>query len=119
MPVLQLNDKQFPLPAGPIRIGAGADADVVLPADASLGVQAVIARPEMKLVGPAIRRSTSAFFPLSLSTEKNRPSNSVTERQCRKSEFPSVVSSIPLRLRVKSATPNSSSKIRIRRVTPV
>ena len=44
MAVLQLNDKQFPLSAGTIRIGAGADADVVLPTDAALGVQAVIER---------------------------------------------------------------------------
>ena len=44
MAVLQLNDKQFPLSAGTIRIGAGADADVVLPTDVALGVQAVIER---------------------------------------------------------------------------
>jgi pSer/pThr/pTyr-binding forkhead associated (FHA) protein len=42
MAVLQLKDKQFPLSAGTNRIGAGADADVVLPTDAALGVQAVI-----------------------------------------------------------------------------
>ena len=42
MAVLQLKDKQFPLSASTIRIGAGADADVVLPTDAALGVQAVI-----------------------------------------------------------------------------
>jgi pSer/pThr/pTyr-binding forkhead associated (FHA) protein len=44
MAVLQLNDKQYPLSASTIRIGAGADADVVLPTDAALGVQAVIER---------------------------------------------------------------------------
>ncbi|HEX7977056.1 MAG TPA: FHA domain-containing protein [Gemmatimonadaceae bacterium] len=44
MAVLQLNDKQFPLSATTTRIGAGADADVVLPTDASVGVQAVIER---------------------------------------------------------------------------
>ena len=44
MAVLQLDDKQFPLTGNTIRIGAGADADVVLPTDASLGVQAVIER---------------------------------------------------------------------------
>jgi pSer/pThr/pTyr-binding forkhead associated (FHA) protein len=44
MAVLQLDDKQFPLSGTTIRIGAGADADVVLPTDASLGVQAVIER---------------------------------------------------------------------------
>jgi pSer/pThr/pTyr-binding forkhead associated (FHA) protein len=42
MAVLQLKDKQLPLTAGTNRIGAGADADVVLPTDAALGVQAVI-----------------------------------------------------------------------------
>ena len=31
MPVLQLDDQQFPLKAGATRIGAGADADVVVP----------------------------------------------------------------------------------------
>ena len=44
MAVLQLNDKQFPLSRETTRIGAGADADVVLPTDAALGVQAVIER---------------------------------------------------------------------------
>jgi pSer/pThr/pTyr-binding forkhead associated (FHA) protein len=44
MAVLQLKDKQYPLSASTIRIGAGADADVVLPTDAALGVQAVIER---------------------------------------------------------------------------
>jgi len=44
MAVLQLKDKQYPLSAATIRIGAGADADVVLPTDASLGIQAVIER---------------------------------------------------------------------------
>jgi pSer/pThr/pTyr-binding forkhead associated (FHA) protein len=44
MAVLQLDDKQFPLSGTTIRIGAGADADVVLSTDASLGVQAVIER---------------------------------------------------------------------------
>src|SRR5690349_25078324 len=42
MAVLQLKDKQYPLSAGTNRVGAGADADVVLPTDAALGVQAVI-----------------------------------------------------------------------------
>lgn len=42
MAVLQLKDKQYLLSEGTIRIGAGADADVVLPTDAALGVQAVI-----------------------------------------------------------------------------
>jgi len=44
MAVLQLNDKQFPLSAATTRIGAGADADIVLPTESSLGVQAVIER---------------------------------------------------------------------------
>ena len=44
MAVLQLKDKQFPLSGDTTRIGAGADADVVLPTDATLGVQAVIER---------------------------------------------------------------------------
>jgi len=44
MAVLQLKDIQFPLSANTNRIGAGADADVVLPTDAALGVQAVIER---------------------------------------------------------------------------
>lgn len=42
MAVLQLKDKQYSLSEGTIRIGAGADADVVLPTDAALGVQAVV-----------------------------------------------------------------------------
>lgn len=58
MPVLQLNDQQFPLQAGATRVGAGGEADVPLPADPSLGVQAVIDRAEH---GPmTIRRATAA-----------------------------------------------------------
>ena len=55
MAVLQLKDKQFPLSEGPTRIGAGADADVVLPTDASLGIQAVIERTSDHAL--AIRRA--------------------------------------------------------------
>jgi pSer/pThr/pTyr-binding forkhead associated (FHA) protein len=44
MPVLQLNDQQFPLEAGTTRVGAGGDADIPLPADPGLGVQALIER---------------------------------------------------------------------------
>ena len=55
MAVLQLNDIQYPLSAGTNRIGAGADADVVLPTDATLGVQAVIERADDHSV--AIRRA--------------------------------------------------------------
>ena len=42
MPVLQLNDQQFPLSTNPSRIGAGTNVDIALPADDALGVQAVI-----------------------------------------------------------------------------
>lgn len=55
MAVLQLKDKQYPLSEGTIRIGAGADADVVLPTDAALGVQAVIERTGDHAI--AIRRA--------------------------------------------------------------
>jgi pSer/pThr/pTyr-binding forkhead associated (FHA) protein len=55
MAVLQLKDKQFPLSEGTVRIGAGADADVVLPTDAALGVMAVIERTGEHAV--AIRRA--------------------------------------------------------------
>ena len=55
MAVLQLNDKQYHLAEGTIRIGAGADADVVLPTDAALGVQALIERTGDHAV--AIRRA--------------------------------------------------------------
>ena len=55
MAVLQLKDKQFPLSEGIMRIGAGADADVVLPTDAALGVQALIERNGDHAV--AIRRA--------------------------------------------------------------
>jgi pSer/pThr/pTyr-binding forkhead associated (FHA) protein len=55
MAVLQLNDRQFPLTGDTTRIGAGADADVALPADATLGVQAVIERTSTASL--AIRRA--------------------------------------------------------------
>jgi pSer/pThr/pTyr-binding forkhead associated (FHA) protein len=55
MAVLQLNDQQFPLTGASTRIGAGADADVALPGDAALGVQAVIERTSNESV--AIRRA--------------------------------------------------------------
>jgi pSer/pThr/pTyr-binding forkhead associated (FHA) protein len=42
MPVFQLDDQQFHLPAGPVRIGSGAEVDLALPVDAGLGVQAVV-----------------------------------------------------------------------------
>jgi len=44
MPVLQFNDQQFPLQAGTTRVGAGGDADIPLPADPELGIQAIIDR---------------------------------------------------------------------------
>jgi pSer/pThr/pTyr-binding forkhead associated (FHA) protein len=58
MPVLQLNDQQFPLQAGTTRVGAGGEADVPLPADPGLGIQALIDRSGQ---GPmTIRRATPA-----------------------------------------------------------
>ena len=51
MPVLQLDDQQFPLKAGSTRIGAGADADVHVPGYSAIGVEAVIdggARPTIR-----------------------------------------------------------------------
>ena len=42
MPVLQLDDQQFPLKAGTTRIGAGAEADVVVPGYSALGIEALI-----------------------------------------------------------------------------
>lgn len=42
MPVLQLDDQQFPLSAGANRIGAGAGADITVPGYSGLSVEAVI-----------------------------------------------------------------------------
>lgn len=62
MPVFQLNDQQYPLRAGTTRIGSGADADVVLPADPASGegqggeLQAVI--DQGRGGGLTIRRAT-------------------------------------------------------------
>lgn len=42
MPVLQLDDQQFPLRAGLTRIGAGDGADVVVPGYSGLGVEAIV-----------------------------------------------------------------------------
>src|SRR5688500_4493555 len=42
MPFIQLNDKQFPLRAGDVRIGTGADADLRLPGPDGPEAQAVI-----------------------------------------------------------------------------
>lgn len=44
MPVLQLNDQQFPLDAGPTRIGSGDGVQIAVPGDAALGAQAEIER---------------------------------------------------------------------------
>jgi pSer/pThr/pTyr-binding forkhead associated (FHA) protein len=56
MPVLQLNDQQFPLQAGATRVGAGGGADVSLPGDPGLGVQAIIDRAGDKAM--TVRRAT-------------------------------------------------------------
>jgi pSer/pThr/pTyr-binding forkhead associated (FHA) protein len=56
MPVLQLNDKQYPLQAGTTRIGTGSEADVPLPADPGLGVQALLERARADKL--TIRRAT-------------------------------------------------------------
>ncbi|MEP6731353.1 MAG: FHA domain-containing protein [bacterium] len=42
MPVLQLDDQQFPLKTGATRIGAGEDADVIVPGYSAIPVEAVI-----------------------------------------------------------------------------
>ncbi len=42
MPVLQLDEQQFPLKAGSTRIGAGSGADVTVPGYSSLPVEAII-----------------------------------------------------------------------------
>ena len=57
MPVLQLNDQQYPLQAGTTRVGAGGDADIPLPVDPGLGLQAIIDRPG---VGPMTIRRAAA-----------------------------------------------------------
>ena len=57
MPVLQFNDQQFPLLAGTTRVGAGGDADIPLPADRGLGIQALIDRPG---AGPMTIRRAAA-----------------------------------------------------------
>ena len=56
MPVLQLDDQQFPLKAGATRIGAGAEADVIVPGYSAIGVEAVIDGGPM----PTIRRADEA-----------------------------------------------------------
>ena len=56
MPVLQLDDQQFPLKAGATRIGAGADADVVVPGYSAIGIEAIIDGG----ITPTIRRADDA-----------------------------------------------------------
>ena len=45
MPVLQLNDRHYPLGAGPTRIGSGDDVHISLPGESSAGAHAEIDRP--------------------------------------------------------------------------
>jgi pSer/pThr/pTyr-binding forkhead associated (FHA) protein len=45
MPVLQLNDRHYPLGAGPTRIGSGDGVHIALPGESSPGAQAEIERP--------------------------------------------------------------------------
>ncbi|MEP6990477.1 MAG: FHA domain-containing protein [bacterium] len=56
MPVLQLDDQQFPLRSGTTRIGAGTDADVVVPGYSGIPVEAIIDAGPM----PTIRRADDA-----------------------------------------------------------
>ncbi len=56
MPVLQLDDQQFPLKVGATRIGAGADADVVVPGYSAIGIEAIIDSGAT----PTIRRADEA-----------------------------------------------------------
>lgn len=44
MPVLQLNDQQFPLGAGPTSIGSGDGVQIAVPGDAGVGAKAEIER---------------------------------------------------------------------------
>ena len=58
MPVLQLNDRHYPLGAGPTRIGSGEGVHIALPGESSDGAQAEIDRPTG---GPVtIRRANAA-----------------------------------------------------------
>jgi pSer/pThr/pTyr-binding forkhead associated (FHA) protein len=42
MPVIKVNNQQYPLHPGQNRLGAGSDADVLVAGDDSLGVQAIV-----------------------------------------------------------------------------
>ncbi|MEO8623189.1 MAG: FHA domain-containing protein [bacterium] len=53
MPVLQLDDQQFPLNAGATRIGAGAGADITVPGYSAIAIEAVISGG----ASPTIRRA--------------------------------------------------------------
>ena len=56
MPVLQLDDQQFPLKAGATKIGAGAGADITVPGYSAIAVEAVIDGG----ASPTIRRAEEA-----------------------------------------------------------
>ena len=56
MPVLQLDDQQFALRAGITRIGAGTDADVIIPGHSVIGVEAIVDGGST----PTIRRAVEA-----------------------------------------------------------
>jgi pSer/pThr/pTyr-binding forkhead associated (FHA) protein len=56
MPVIKVNDQQYPLHIGQNRLGVGADADVRVDGDAALGVQATI---EVGADDQAVIRKTS------------------------------------------------------------
>jgi len=56
MPVLQLDDQQFPLKTGANRIGAGADADVVVPGYSVAAVDAIVDAGST----PTIRRASGS-----------------------------------------------------------
>jgi pSer/pThr/pTyr-binding forkhead associated (FHA) protein len=58
MAVLQLNDQQYPLQAGSTRVGAGGEADVSLPGDPALGIQAIIDRAGANAM--TVRRASAA-----------------------------------------------------------
>jgi len=58
MPVIKVDNQQYSLKPGPNRLGAGADVDVQVDGDTSLGVQAIVdlgagARAVIRRAGPA------------------------------------------------------------------
>jgi pSer/pThr/pTyr-binding forkhead associated (FHA) protein len=58
MPVIKINDQQFSLRRGPNRLGGGADADVCVDDDVTLGVQAIVEVASDD--GAVIRRASEA-----------------------------------------------------------